>query len=371
MTAVTAQLRGHAAQLRGLFRDGLREGAERAAALARHGLAYRQLRRSLLHHRAMVTLLHARRFHVLETLASGALGETQLARRCGLHPAAARTLLVILEAQGAVKRRQAEWELTAFARAALLDSGPLSLGPLLELLGAFASGFDDIAEGMRTGVSPPGLDILSDESRSEAFLQAVNMWLDMAGRELLTRLELGEVRSVIAGSMGVSMSALLLERFPRASVTYGCLEHLVRRIPDLRARYGVEDRRVDGMHAHAGDPEEDRWGCESYDLVFLTKKMVLDPQRRLGERFVRKAFEVLNPGGTLLLWEAIHDDEGATSLALAMETVLDLGVSPTGALHTKGSMTALLEREGFENVRFFTCMGGETTFAAAAKPSAA
>lgn len=365
---VLTQLVGRVAQLRALLEEELRERNGRLLALVRHGARYARLRRALLHHRAVFSLMLARRHGVLDTLAHGALEPRELAERTGLQPEAARTLLAVLESQGLVEREGPRRALTSFARAALLDDGPITLGPLVGLLATFSSAFDELSSSLISGVPSPSLNVLDDDGQSEAFLQAVNAWLFAAGTELLARARLPEVRHFIVGSMGVSMSAMLLDRFPNARVTYGCLEHLVRRIPSLRARYGVDPERVDGMHVHGGEPEEDQWGHESFDLVFLTKKMLLTPERRLGERFARKAFEVLRPKGALILWEAIHDDGRSTTLPLAMETVLDLGVSPAGPLLTRQGVREMLMRIGFEDVELFTCMGGETTFAIARRP---
>lgn len=363
-----ARLVGLAAQVRTLLESELRDRAGRLPALLRHRSQYAELRQSLLHHRGVVALMLARRHRLLETLAPGALDIEEIAERTGLHRDAARTLLLVLESQGVVERQARRFALTSFARAALLDDGPITLSPLVELLGAFASAFDELSDGLATGTPPPSLNVIHDERRSDAFLQAVNVWLFAAGAELLARVGLPEIRRFIVGSMGVSMSSLLLDRFPDARVTYGCLEHLVKRIPALRASYGIEPQRVDGMHVHGGQPEEDRWGDESFDLVFLTKKMVLDPANQLGERFARKAFEVLRPGGAVVLWEAIHDETERPSRPLAMETMLDLGISPTGALLTRQSMQGKLLQLGFCDVEFITCMNGETTFAVARRP---
>ena len=186
--------------------------------------------------------------------------------------------------------------------------------------------------------------------------------IDLAGRDLLGRIELPPIRSMIVGSMGVSFSALLLDRCPQASVTYGCLEHLVREIPRLRERYGVDPGRVAGSHVHGGDPNADRWGDERFDLVFLTKKMILDPENRVGEAFARKAFDVLTPNGVAILWETVHPADAPTPVAQAMEAMLDLGASPTGFVLTDRGLVELLTGIGFVSVEIVRCLGGSTSF---------
>jgi len=87
----------------------------------------------------------------------------------------------------------------------------------------------------------------------------------------------------------------------------------------------------------------------------------------LGYKFARKAFEVLEPAGVAIFWEAVHNDDSPTPMALAMESVLDLGVSPTGCVLTRGSMTDMLTGIGFREIEFVTCLGGETSFVVARK----
>ena len=183
----------------------------------------------------------------------------------------------------------------------------------------------------------------------------------------LSKIEVPPVRDFICGSMGVSFSALVLHQFPGARVTYGCLDHLVERIPRLRQQFAIDPARVDGMHAHGGEPSDDRWGSEAFDLVFLTKKMILEPENRLGEKFAAKSYEVLNPGGVAIFWEAVHHDDEPTPMKLAMESVLDIGVSPTGCVLTRDGMTRTLLDIGFETVEFVPCLGGETNFVVARK----
>lgn len=354
---------------RGLLAGDLGGQLVKLLLLARFRREHARLRASLVSFRAVLALLAAQRLGLLSAAREG-LSVEELATRCGIRPRAALTLLRILEAQGLVAPAGELWRLTDFADAFVAEGGPLTVAPLLELMGTFAGAFEELLAGMREGKTPARLDIFSPQGSPDAFLDGVNAYLDAAGRELLARLELPEVRSFIVGSMGVSFSALLLGRFPEAKVTYGCLPHLVERIPRLRRRYHVDPARVEGMHPHSGDPDADRWGEESFDLVLLTKKMILAPEEQLGQRFARKAFRVLRPGGALLLWEAVHPDGQVSPLPLATESFLDLAVSPTGCLLTRSELERLLGEIGFTGVEVVRCLGGETTFVVARKPVA-
>ncbi len=323
------------------------------------GLA--RLRRALFYHRMASGILLANELGLFAAWREPQRAE-QVARRLAIHPRAALALLRILEAVGLVRRSGPRFEPTPLARVAITPGAPDSMAPMLDLMSAQARAFDALVSGVTTGVVPPILDIFSDQARCAAFLDAVNGFIDLAGRDLLGRIELPPIRSMIVGSMGVSFSALLLDRCPQASVTYGCLEHLVREIPRLRERYGVDPGRVAGSHVHGGDPNADRWGDERFDLVFLTKKMILDPENRVGEAFARKAFDVLTPNGVAILWETVHPADAPTPVAQAMEAMLDLGASPTGFVLTDRGLVELLTGIGFVSVEIVRCLGGSTSF---------
>jgi hypothetical protein len=336
----------------------------------RHRDAFRRVQRALFYQRWANALLLAHQVRLFDALTAERTVD-EVARACALQPRAVEALLRVVESQGLVARVRERWRLTPFGRHFLTRDGRHSIANLLELMAAHAAAFAELPSSMASGRVPGALDIFSEASRYPAFLDGVNEYLALAGRDLLSRLALPppDVRSFIVGSMGVSFSALLLERFPAARVTYGCLPHLTREIPRLRERYRVPAARVDGMHEHRGDPTLDRWGPNDggFDLVLLTKKMILAPDERLGEKFARKAFDVLRPGGVALLWETVHPDEGPTPLLRAMEAMLDLGAGPTALVNTEGGLRRLLGDIGFAAVELVPCLNGQTTFVVARK----
>ncbi len=328
-----------------------------------------RLQRALFYHRYATAALLAHEAGVFEALAGHALVPDELARACDLRPRAAAALLRILESQEIVVRDGEAYGLSHLGRVHLLRSAELSMAPTLDIMAAQAAAFSDVREGLRTGRPPAELDIFRPDARCDAFLDAVNDFLYWAGVDLLHQIQLPRVESLIVGSMGVSFSARVLERFPNARVTYGCLEHLVREVPRLRERYHVPEAAVEGMHAHGGDPAADRWGDEAFDLVLLTKKMILEPEQRTGEKFATKAFDVLRPGGAAILWETVHPSDRPTPLPRAMEAVMDLIASPDGPLNDERDLRAMLARIGYRDVEVVPCLGGQTTFVVARKPS--
>ncbi|MBW2453543.1 MAG: hypothetical protein JRI68_03485 [Deltaproteobacteria bacterium] len=361
------KLRQHLDTARTIWRSGVLGRPRELALQLRHRVAMARMQKAFFYQRYAVATLLGRKLGIFEALRSGPLTSQEVAERCVLLPPAAEGLLRVLEGQGFIIRKGTQFHLTEFGEHWLTSKGSQSLASTLDLLAAHATSFDEICEGMRDGSVPPKLDIFSSDGDYVTFLDAVNRYLHWAGVEIILKAQLPEIRSFIVGSMGVSFSARMLEAFPDARVTYGCLEHLVREIPRLRDEYGVPDGQVDGMHSHSGDPTADRWGDERYDLVLLTKKMILEPEQRMGERFAAKAFDVLQPGGVAILWETVHPDDKPCTLSTAMEGVLDLGASPAAPVSTEGGLRSVLLAMGYQSVDFVSCMGGQTTFVVARK----
>ncbi|MFB6346486.1 MAG: methyltransferase [bacterium] len=352
---------------RGILAGDTLETARKYLTHLRHRKEYNELQSAMRDFQYFVSILIARDLGVFEALNNRPAAAEVLANRCDVHPRAMETVLRVLESRDIVKREDELFALSSFGSEFLAPGGLLSIDPMLEFLSSFTASYDDVVEGTRTGQIPPKLDVFSDEANYEAYLEAVNFYLDLAGRDFLTQVDLPEIENFIVGSMGVSFSSLILNEYPGAEVTYGCLDHLVDHIPALRMEYNIDPNRVKGMHRHSGEPDGDKWGEESFDLVFLTKKMLLEPEDRMGEKFARKAYDVLNPGGVVLFWETIHPDNEATPFARAASGILDLAASPNGFTLTEDAFEDLLTRIGFDDVEYVYALDEECSFALARK----
>ena len=353
--------------LRGIFVQDTTRQLGRLTTVLRHLKDYRRIDRALFYHRYAASLLLAYHLGLFEALDGGPREPDTIARRLRIRPEAARNLLQILLSQNLVRCTEGRYELTEFAAEFFNPDSDVSLVPMLEVAETYARAYPHFFDAAESGAAPGLLDVFDEEGRVDALLTGVNSYLDQAGRELIARVDWPDIRHFIVGSMGVSFSSLLLSEFPHARVTYGCLPHLVERIPHLRRRYDVPPDRVVDMHAHGGEPDEDRWGREAFDLVFLTKKMILDPENHLGEKFARKAHHVLQPGGVALFWETIHASHDTTCPDRGMETFLDFGVSPTAPVLTEDGFRRDLQNIGFSDIDVVPVLDGTTTFAVARK----
>mgnify|MGYP006287136373 CR=1 FL=1 len=327
--------------------------------------ALAQLEGSFLGVRFLLPILLAREIGLFEALGDQPRTVRQLARECGVVEEGCRSLVRVLESQRLLDVDGQTVCLTDFGGRALSPERKSSLLPVLDLLATYVRNFSEMVAGLRSGDTPAELDVTSDQDGTDRLLRAVNAYLEPASREFVQKAELPEIEHFIVGSMGVSFSAELLRERSAARVTYGCLSHLVERIPGLRDDYGVDPVRVVDTHRHSGEPADDSWGADDYDLVFLTRKMILEPENETGLKFARKARQVLRPGGVAVFWEAIHPDNRTSPLGLSLETSFDLGMSPTAPLKTESEFTEICDEVGFEDVDFVSCLGGATSFAVA------
>jgi hypothetical protein len=336
----------------------------------RHARRFAEVEQALIDHRYATALVLARRTGLLAAVeAGGDVGA--LAQRCGLARSAVEGLLWILASAGWVEKTEAisedgtraeTWRSSPFARAFLADEAGAGM---LDLMGVLATSLPEVEAGLRDGRTPDALDVRNTDGPYRAFLAAVNGYLHWAVRDLLRQAHLPPIRRFIAGSMGVSASALVLGRHPEARVTYGCLSHLVAEIPDLIRTWKVPTDRVDGMHAHGGEPENDDWHGP-FDLVFLTRKMILDPAARVGERFAGVALQALAPGGVAVFWETVHAD-GVSPFPRAMEALFDVCASPGAPPRRAVDHERLLSGIGYARVEVVHCLGGQTSFVLAHK----
>ena len=337
------------------------------ATLFKHRKKLEEVEKAFFYSRYCNALFLAQKLGIFPVLREGACTLKSLSQKTKIPEGSLKTLTSILIAQGFLDRQNDLYCLSEFGDFFLKEENVFSSNYILELMAEQAFGLSATSSAIYEGGIPEHLDITKVRGAYSALLNAVNNYLLWSGRELLNKVDLGNIHSGIVGTTGVSFSSLLLQKYPKMKITYACLEHLIPEIPHYCRRYGVSQERIEAVHSHIGDPLQDDWGNDRYDLVLITRKMLVDPQQRIGEKFAEKSFLALNPKGKAIFWETVYPDRGKMPLNRAMEAMFDFCTSPAAIARTEKEYRELLHGIGFHKVEIHDCLEGQTSFIIAEK----
>ncbi|MGK7929478.1 MAG: hypothetical protein AB4290_30275 [Spirulina sp.] len=275
---------------------------KKIAALFKHRKKLAEVEKAFFYNRYCNALFLAHKLGLFSILCEGACSLKDLSHKMGISEESVKTLSAISIAQGFLEERDGIYRLSDFGELFFKEKNIFSSHYLLDLMTEQALGLSSTLNAIYDRDIPAHMDIHDSQGSYRAFLSAVNNYLLWCGRELLQKVNLGNINSIIVGSVGVSFSSLLLKKYPQMKVTYACLEHLLAEIPHYCQLYGVSKENIAAVHSHIGDSTQDDWGNDRYDLVLATRKMLVDPQQRMGEKFAEKSFQALNPRGKVIFW---------------------------------------------------------------------
>jgi len=304
--------------------------------------------------------------HAIEVVAA-AVGWLDLFERLDAAPADTRTIardlelaerpthvmLTLLRTLGLVRCDDAgRHALTPLASEYLLARSPWSVAPVFEALAARPA-CREMLRVLRTGApltfAPDDdgdgwADRMSDEMFAEMFLTTTdsrNAYLAHALAETVGDAPFHRLLDVGGGS-GIYASALA-QRNPDLSAT------VFEKPPvDAIARRALERRGLAGrVDAVAGDMLVDELP-PGYD-AHLFSNVVHDWEEREVARLLRASFETLVPGGTILVHDALLDEDGDGPLPVAQYSVLLMAFT-AGRCYSLGEIVALLEAAGFEQI---------------------
>ncbi|RJQ78616.1 methyltransferase domain-containing protein [Pseudonocardiaceae bacterium YIM PH 21723] len=292
------------------------------------------------------TLLSATELGLFTALADGGLDCEQLRERLGVHPRGARDFFDTLVALGMLEREDGVYRNTPETARYLDRNSPDYLGGVLELTSIWI--FQDwagLTESLRTGeprTAGPDLfdELYADPVMTRRFQRA------------MTHFSLPAIRAII-------------ERYPWAGVTsvadIGCsegafLRELADRYPQMR-RIGFDREQVRGsFEDYVGERAEFQAGDfltgplpSAEVLVFghILHDWDLDTKQML----LAKAYEALPPGGEIILYESLIDDErrqNAWALVMSLSMLLH---TPGGFDYTGADARDWLTEAGFRDVR--------------------
>ncbi len=301
---------------------------------------------------ASKTLLSAVEMGVFTELARGPEELNALAGRVGLHPRAARDFLDALVALGFLHRSQGHYCNAPDSDLFLDRNKPAYIGGILEMANARLYGFwNHLTEALRTGQPQneaksdtgvsPFTALYADPARLKGFLAAMSgishganlaIARQVPWAKYQTYADLGTAQGDLAVQIALANPHLQGIGFDLPEVAPVFEEYAEANGVSARLRFQPGDFFRDPLPA----VDVLTMGHILHDWNLAEKKML-----------VRKAFDALNPGGALVVYDAlIDDDRSKNALGLLMSLNM-LVETPGGFDYTGADCIGWLKEAGF------------------------
>jgi len=299
-------------------------------------------------------LLSAVELGLFTELAKEPLDEQALRQRLGLHERSARDFFDALVALGLLERLGDFYTNGPEAERYLDRASPEYVGGLLEMANARLYGFwGSLTEALRTGQpqneARHGGDLFgalyADPERLRQFLSAMSGISAGPGRAIAAGFPWAEYRTF--ADIGTAQGALpvaLAGAHPHLTGIGFDLEPVRPIFDEYVARHGLSER----LRFAAGDFFRDPLPhAEVLIMGHILHDWDLEQKRAL----VAKAYEAIPPGGALIVYESLIDDErkqNAFGLLMSLNMLIE---TPGGFDFTGAQGSAWLHEAGFRATR--------------------
>lgn len=178
------------------------------------------------------------------------------------------------------------------------------------------------------GDSPDLYHRLSQNPRLESvFYRYMRSWSELANQHLAAAVDLNGAMRVLDCGGGDAVNAIMLaQRNPELHVT-------VLEIPasvDLSKQKIAEARMCDRVAVHPCDMFTDTFPSD-YDCVLFAHQLVIwTPEENTA--LLRKAFDALKPGGRVVIFSSISNDEGDGPMIAALDSVYFAAIPAEGGM---------------------------------------
>jgi len=303
---------------------------------------------------ASKALLSAVEMGIFTELAAGPRELSELAGRLGLHPRSARDFLDALVALGFLHRSQGHYCNAPDADLFLDRDKPSYIGGMLEMANARLFGFwNHLTEALRTGqpqneskndaAASPFTALYADPARLKGFLAAMSGISQ--GANLAIARQVPWTKYQTYADLGTAQGDLAVQ----IALANPHLRGMGLDLPEVGPVFeeyaeanGVSDR----LRFQPGDffqeplPAVDvlTMGHILHDWNLAEKKML-----------VGKAFEALNPGGALVVYDALIDDDrsqNAFGLLMSLNMLIE---TPGGFDYTGADCMGWMKEAGFRD----------------------
>jgi len=300
------------------------------------------------------TLLSAVELGLFTELAKGPLTLEEVRKRFGLHERSVRDFLDALVALKMLSRDGERYSNTPETGLYLDRAKPSYMGGMLEMMSARLFRFwSDLTEGLKTGQpqneAKHGGDLFdtlySDPKRLEQFLSAMTGLSLGIAHAIAKKFPWSQYRSFVDVGAAQGGLPVVIAQTHKHLNGIGADLPVVRPIFDRYvASHGLQDRlkfaKLDFFKDAFPKADVIVMGHILHDWDLPTKKMLIG-----------KAFDALPPGGSLILFEAIIDDERKTN-AFGLLMSLNMLIETRGGFDYTGADGSSWMREaGFKQTR--------------------
>jgi hypothetical protein len=303
---------------------------------------------------ASKTLLSAVEMGVFTELASGPEEFGRLSGRLGLHPRAARDFLDALVALGMLQRSGETYSNTKDADIFLDRHKPSYVGGILEMANSRLFGFwNNLTEALRTGQpqneakdgngESPFAKLYADPARLKEFLKAMSGISHGANMAIAKKAPWAEYKTYAdVGTAQGDLAVQIALANPHLKGIGFDLPEVGPVFEEYAAANGVGDR----VSFQPGDfftgelPKVDviTMGHILHDWDLKDKKMLMG-----------KAYEALNPGGALVVYDAMIDDDrskNAFGLLMSLNMLIE---TPGGFDYSGADCIGWMKEVGFRD----------------------
>jgi ubiquinone/menaquinone biosynthesis C-methylase UbiE len=298
------------------------------------------------------TLLSAVEMELFTELAKRPGTLEDLRGRIGLHPRSARDFLDALVAMGFLQRTDGVYDNTPATDRFLDKRKPSYLGGLLEMANHRLFRFwDGLTEALRTGKpqneaksggQPFFVALYADPARLKQFLQAMTGLSHGANRAIAEQFPWRKYESFVdVGTAQGDLAVQVAVAHPHLTGIGFDLAEVGMIFEDYVASQAVQDR----VSFTAGDFFTDP--LPKADVVMMGHILHdwdLDEKKQL----IRKAFAAVPPGGALIVYEAIIDDDrsrNAFGLLMSLNMLIE---TPGGFDYTAADCMGWMKEAGFK-----------------------
>jgi hypothetical protein len=305
---------------------------------------------------ASKVLLSAVEIGVFTELAKGPEEFSILAGRMGLHTRSARDFLDTLVALGFLQRANGIYSNTPDTDIFLDRRKPSYIGGVLEMANARLYGFwNHLTEALRTGrpqneareggEASPFAAVYADPARLKGFLAAMSGISHGANIAIARKVPWANYKTY--ADVGTAQGDLAVQIALHNPHLHGIGFDLAE-VGPIFDEYAEVNGVSDRLHFQAGDFfKQDLPNVDVIAMGHILHDWSLDEKKML----IGKALQALNPGGALVVYDAIIDDDRSKNAFGLMMSLNMLIETPAGFDYTAADCIGWMKDVGFREAR--------------------